>query len=142
MQQIIIGRDYPKIITEYVKNAKESIKILIYDWRWYGNEIGSTIQTFNNELLRACARGVDVSVLVNNDYILPILKDTKINIKKVNTKKVMHVKMIILDQKYLFLGSHNLTKNAFDLNHEISVLSDDPVSINKCANFFDSLCHL
>ena len=142
MIQIIIGRDYPSIITEYVKNAKQSIKILIYDWRWYGDEIGSTIQTFNNELLRACNRGVDVSVLVNNDYILPILKKSKIHIKKVNTKKVMHVKMIIIDKKYLFLGSHNLTKNAFDLNHEISVLSDDVVSITKCNNFFDSLCLL
>jgi phosphatidylserine/phosphatidylglycerophosphate/cardiolipin synthase-like enzyme len=142
MQQIIIGREYPGIVTSLVKQSKQSIKILIYDWRWYGDEIGSTIQTFNNELLRACNRGVDVSVLVNNDYILPILKDTKINIQKVNTKKVMHIKMIIIDGKYLFLGSHNLTKNAFDLNHEISVLSDDVVSIAKCNNFFDSLCLL
>jgi phosphatidylserine/phosphatidylglycerophosphate/cardiolipin synthase-like enzyme len=142
MQEIIIGREYPAIITEYVKNAKQSIKILIYDWRWYGDEIGASIQLFNNELLQASNRGVNVSVLVNNDYILPILKSSKISVKKVNTSKVMHVKLVIIDQKYLFLGSHNLTKNAFDLNHEISVLLDDVESINKCSNFFDNLCLL
>ena len=142
MQQIIIGREYPAVITKYIKNAKQSIKILIYDWRWYSDQLGSSIQNFNTELLNSANRGVAVSVLVNNDYILNILKDSKINVKKVNTSKVMHVKMIIIDQKYLFLGSHNLTKNAFDLNHEISVLLDDVESIFKCNNFFDNLCHL
>lgn len=142
MQQVIIGREYPDFITSLVKQAKQSIKILIYDWRWYSSEIGSSIQNFNNELLNSANRGVGVSVLVNNDYIVPILKDSKIDIKKVNTKKVMHVKMIIIDNKYLVLGSHNLTKNAFDLNHEISVFVDDQESVNRCITFFENLCLL
>ncbi|MFA7662624.1 MAG: phospholipase D-like domain-containing protein [Patescibacteria group bacterium] len=142
MQQVIIGREYPDFITSLVKQAKQSIKILIYDWRWYSSEIGSSIQNFNNELLNSANRGVGVSVLVNNDYIVPILKDSKIDIKKVNTKKVMHVKMIIIDNKYLVLGSHNLTKNAFELNHEISVFVDDQESVNRCITFFENLCLL
>src|SRR5574343_1940725 len=116
MQQIIIGREYPDIITNLVKNAKQSIKILIYDWRWYYNEVGSKIQLFNNEILNASNRGVEISVLFNNDFILKVFENSKINVKKVNTKKVMHFKMVIIDNKYLLLGYHNLTKNAFELN--------------------------
>lgn len=142
MQKVIIGREYPDIITEYVKNSKQSIKILIYDWRWYETEIGSRVQVFNNELMRASNRGVDISVLVNNNFVLSFLKDTKINAKRVNTSKVMHVKMVIIDEKYLLIGSHNLTKNAFELNHEISILLDDPESISKCNTFFENLCRL
>lgn len=142
MQQIIIGREYPDIVTTLVKQSKQSIKILIYDWRWYENEIGARIQVFNNEIMRAVNRGVDVTVLANNHFVETILKDSKIKIKKVNTSKVMHIKMLIFDNKYLLLGSHNLTKNAFELNHEMSVLLDDTDSIAKCNTFFENLCHL
>ena len=142
MPQILIGREYPEILTRYVKNAKQSIKILIYDWRWYYNEVGSKIQLFNNEILNASNRGVEISVLFNNDFILKVFENSKINVKKVNTKKVMHVKMVIIDNKYLLLGSHNLTKNAFELNHEISLLIDDQNCIDRCNNFFENLCHL
>lgn len=142
MQKIIIGREYPDVIIDLVKQSKHSIKILIYDWRWYQNEVGSRIQTFNNEILQAVNRGVDITVLANNNFVASILKDSRIKIKKVNTQKVMHVKMVIFDNQYLLLGSHNLTKNAFELNHEMSVLLDDKNSISKCNLFFDNLCHL
>lgn len=142
MQQIIIGREYPDIVTSLVKQSKQSIKILIYDWRWYENEIGSRIQSFNNEVMRAVNRGVDVTVLANNHFVETILKDSKIKIKKVNTSKVMHIKMLIFDDEYILLGSHNLTKNAFEINHEMSVLLDDKDSIAKCNLFFDNLCRL
>lgn len=142
MQKIIIGREYPEVITNLVKQAKQSIKILIYDWRWYSSECCATIQKFNNEILASSRRGVDVFALVNNDFICSVFADTKIRIKKINSKKTMHVKMIIIDQKYLLIGSHNLTKNAFALNHEISVLLDDQESIKRCDDFFNNICHL
>ena len=48
----------------------------------------------------------------------------------------MHVKMVMIDNKDVFLGSHNLTKNAFELNHEISVLISEAESIDRCNHFF------
>lgn len=138
MSKIIIGREFPDELTAKVKNAEKSIKILIYDWRWYDGEVGERIQKFNNEIIRARQRGVDIQALVNSDYICNKLKDQDVNIKRINTKKTMHIKMLIVDNKYLFLGSHNLTKNAFELNHEISVLIEDIESIERCNNFFQN----
>jgi phosphatidylserine/phosphatidylglycerophosphate/cardiolipin synthase-like enzyme len=142
MSKIVIGREYPDVVTDLVKNAQQSIKILIYDWRWYSDEVGSRIQKFNNEIVRASRRGVDVSVLVNSDFIGNPLAEQKIKVRKINSSRVMHVKMLIFDDKYLVLGSHNLTKNAFELNHEISVLLEDVESINKCRQFFNQICPL
>lgn len=142
MQQIIIGREYPEVVTKLVKEARQSIKILIYDWRWYSDEVGSRIQKFNNEIIKASRRGVDVSVLVNSDFIGNPLAEQKIKVRKINSSRVMHVKMLIFDDKYLVLGSHNLTKNAFELNHEISVLIEDIEAINKCRKFFNQICLL
>jgi phosphatidylserine/phosphatidylglycerophosphate/cardiolipin synthase-like enzyme len=131
MQEILIGREYPETLTRYVKNAKQSIKILIYDWRFYPNEVGASIQKFNYEILQARKRGVEVSAIVNSDYPCLFFQNEKIKVRRINSKKTMHIKLIIIDQKYLFLGSHNLTKNAFELNHEMSLLIDDASSILK-----------
>jgi phosphatidylserine/phosphatidylglycerophosphate/cardiolipin synthase-like enzyme len=142
MQEIIIGREYPKKVIELVKNSKKYINILIYDWRWYDGEQGSRIQKFNNEIIRASQRGVKITSIVNNDFVCTALQNCGIDIKRVNSHRTMHIKMIIIDDEYLLLGSHNLTKNAFELNHEISSLSDDQNSITKCNNFFQNLCRL
>jgi len=134
----MIGRQFAEELTQKVKDAKSEIKILIYEWRWYRNEIGTSIQKFNYEVIKARQRGVAVRVIVNKDWICNFLKQQKIEVKKINSKRVMHVKMVMVDNKYLFLGSHNLTKNAFELNHEVSVLIEDQDAIEKCNNFFQT----
>lgn len=142
MQKIIIGREYPDVITKLTKEAKQSIKILMYDWRWYPTEQGSKIQKFNNEIIQSSRRGVDVNVLINSRSNFDYNVFEYFKIKRVNSSKVMHVKMLIFDSKYLVIGSHNLTKNAFSLNHEVSILSDDQEAIKRCEDFFNSLCLL
>lgn len=139
MQEIIIGREYPEKIIPLIKNAKNSIKILIYDWRFYPNEIGSSIQIFNYEILQAVRRGVSVRALVNSDNLCAFLRSQGLLISKVETKKTMHIKMLIIDEKYLVIGSHNLTKSAFSLNHEISILLDDCEAVARCSKFFDDI---
>jgi phosphatidylserine/phosphatidylglycerophosphate/cardiolipin synthase-like enzyme len=74
--------------------------------------------------------------------MLSFFRGQKIKIKRVNSSKILHAKIIIIDQKYLFLGSHNLTQNAFELSHEISIGIEDQEAINRCNNFFDNLCLL
>lgn len=142
MQQIIIGREFSKVVTQLIKEAKQSVKILAYDWRWYPTDIGSSIQKFNLEILHAVNRGVDINVLLNGDGVFDDYVRKNIKIKRVHTKRIMHIKLIIIDEKTLVIGSHNLTKNAFELNHEMSVVLDDPVALSHCNRFFDDLCHL
>jgi phosphatidylserine/phosphatidylglycerophosphate/cardiolipin synthase-like enzyme len=142
MQKIVIGREYPDVITKLVKNAKQSVKILIFDWRWYDGQQGSRIQQLNNEILFASQRGVAVSAVLNSNIVHSLFQHKNIKIKQVNSKKTMHVKMIIIDDQWLLLGSHNLTMNAFEVNHEISVLIDDPEAIKRCNQFFESICLL
>ena len=139
MQEIIIGREYPTKIIPLIKNAKNSIKILIYDWRFYPNEIGSSIQIFNYEILQSVRRGVSVRALVNSDTLCLFLREQGLSISRVETKKTMHIKMLIIDEKYLVIGSHNFTKSAFLLNHEVSVLIDDVEAVARCSNFFDDI---
>jgi len=140
MSQILIGREYPKYVIEKVRNAKHSIKVMAFAWYWYENDIGASIQKFNYELIRAKQRGVEVLGVVNYFNGRAPFLDQKIKIKCVKLKHIQHSKFIIIDNQIMVLGSHNLSKNAFELNHEVSAVIDDPVAIKRCNTFFDNLC--
>jgi phosphatidylserine/phosphatidylglycerophosphate/cardiolipin synthase-like enzyme len=142
MTQVIIGREYPQILTPLIEQTQHSIDILVYDWRWYANEPNSNVQKFNNAILQASKRGVKVRALVNNNILPTILQLENLSVKRVGTKSMMHVKMIILDQKKIVIGSHNFSKNAFEFNHEVSLLVEDEETISRCRKYFDVLCHL
>ena len=142
MTKVIIGREYPQVVIPLIEEAQHSIEILVFDWRWYANEPNSNVQKFNNSILQASKRGVKVRALVNNNIMPTILQLEKLSVKRVGTKSMMHVKMIIIDQKKLVIGSHNFSKNAFEFNHEVSLLVEEASEITRCLNYFNMLCHL
>lgn len=142
MTKVIIGREYPQVLTPLIEQAQQSIDILVFDWRWYANEPNSNVQKFNNAILQASKRGVKVRALVNNNIMPTILQLENLSVKRVGTKSMMHVKMIILDQKTIVIGSHNFSKNAFEFNHEVSILCEDEETIIRCRKYFEMLCHL
>lgn len=142
MTQVIIGREYPQVVTPLIQEAQHSIEILVFDWRWYANEPNSSVQKFNTSILEASNRGVKVRALVNNNIMPTILQLEKLSVRRVGSKNLMHVKMIIIDQKTLVIGSHNFSKRAFEINHEVSLLVNDENEIARCRKYFDMLCHL
>ena len=135
--QLLIGREYPDEIIEDVQNAKNSIKILMYEWRWYSHQPGARIQKLNQEIIRAAKRGVRVKAVLNDTSILPILKENGIDARVTNVQRTMHIKLVVIDEKYVFVGSHNFSINGFELNHEMSVRLDDFETVLRCSNFFD-----
>ena len=142
MPKVIIGREYPQVLIPLIEQAQHSIEILVFDWRWYANEPNSSVQKFNQSILQASQRGVKVRALVNNNIMPTILQLQNLSVRRVGTKSMMHVKMIIIDQKVLVSGSHNFSKNAFEFNHEVSMLVEDSEIISRCRKYFDMLCHL
>jgi phosphatidylserine/phosphatidylglycerophosphate/cardiolipin synthase-like enzyme len=140
MTKLLIGRDYPNEIIEAVKNSKTSIKVLMYDWRWYSHQPGARIQILNQEIVKAINRGVEVRAVINNRSILNKLKDVGVKAIVTNTQRTLHIKMVIIDDQIIFIGSHNFSVNGFELNHEMSVKLTDPETISKCNIFFQRIC--
>jgi phosphatidylserine/phosphatidylglycerophosphate/cardiolipin synthase-like enzyme len=50
-----------------------------------------------------------------------------------------HTKVAVIDGRYIFLGSHNLTNSALKYNHELSVFIDSPELAGKTLRYIDSL---
>ena len=133
---LLIRREYPKEVIPLIEKAKNSIKIIVYEWRWYENQLGSSIQLFNNAIIRAKKRGVEVKAVLKNQKISKKLKDQKIWVKEVDFSKTLHVKLIMIDNEIVILGSHNFTLNAFHINDEVSVIIKSPEIVEKLLKHF------
>jgi len=142
LNNIIVGNEFPKRVIPLLKKSKTSIDIIVFDWRWYPDQIGSNIQIFNNTIVKASRNGVRCRVITNFNSNYDTLKKLNIQVKKWSSRKTLHTKLLIIDNKIAVLGSHNYTMNAFNLNHELSILIEEPIFIERLKNYFNNLWQL
>lgn len=138
----IISSKYPDIVIPLLENARHSIRVIVYDWRFYDSVLGSAISKFNNAIVSARKRGVNVRALVNSDAVVAQLRALGCEAKRTLLKKTLHTKMLIVDGEAVVIGSHNYTQNAFSFNEEASVLVYMPASENGFVQYFDTLWEL
>jgi phosphatidylserine/phosphatidylglycerophosphate/cardiolipin synthase-like enzyme len=139
MIEAIIGRQFAEKVIPLINEAKKSIDIIVFDWRWYANDAGASVQLFNQSIVRAVRRGVSVRAIVNNSDILTTLNTLGCSARKLVTKNLVHAKMMILDEEKIVIGSHNYTQHAFTMNYELSVILSKPDNISDFFNFFNQL---
>lgn len=137
--EIIIGSQFPKKVIPLIDSAKYTIKVIVYDWRWYENDPGNIVQLFNSAIIRASKRGVKVQAIINQLEALEPFKANGVDIKKINVAGIVHAKMMIIDDNIVIAGSHNYTHNAFVVNQEISTILRDSEIIKEFNSFFTSL---
>jgi len=136
---LIIGKEFPEKVIPLIEQAKNSIFIIVYDWRWYPDQIGSGIQRFNNAIISLSRKSKKVRVITNYRYIDEVLSQLNIQVKKIHSKRTLHTKLMIIDEKIAILGSHNYTMNAFTINHEVSVILQDEQIVNRLTDYFENL---
>lgn len=136
---VLVGRDFPKVVTPLIDSAKHSIKIIVFDWRWYGSDPANPVQVFNQSLVRATRRGVKVRAICNAGLLVPDLVKLGIEARHLKAKGLVHAKLLIVDERHVVLGSHNYTQNAFTLNQEVSVLLSDCGKVGEFLRFFEAL---
>jgi len=134
----IIGKEFPKKVIPLIDSCKKSLKIIVFDWRWYPNDPSNPVQLFNQAIIRASRRGVAVEVITNFADVVNLLNSEGCKAIKPITKNLIHAKMMIIDGELLILGSHNYTQSAFTMNYEVSVLFDDKPTIDNFLTFFNS----
>lgn len=137
--RLTVGEEYAKELVKDLRAAKDSILIFAYAWRWYTNDVTSPMQQINTELVRAVNRGVDVRVICNGAALANMLNARGLRAKPVERAKIMHSKGILIDQRLLYIGSHNLTKRATTENYEMSIILQEPSVILSFMNCFETM---
>jgi len=137
--EFIISKEFPKKVIPLIDNAKFSIDIIVYDWRWYPHEPSNPVQLFNQAIIRAVRRGVNVRAITYPDDTLAELKFLGVSTRKLTQKNLIHCKLMIIDSEIAILGSHNYTLSAFQSNFEVSVIIKGRDAIQRLIDFYNNI---
>lgn len=135
----IISSQFPKIVIPLIDSALYSVDIVVFDWRFYKNDPGNPVSEFNMAIARAVRRGVSVRCLVQNDGVVEQLKELGCWAKKLNSKRILHTKLLLVDKKKCIIGSHNYTQRAFSSNYEASIFVHLAEENNQLVQYFNNL---
>ncbi len=120
-------------ILSAIKNANKEILISVYVL---------TSHDVIDALKKAKERGVKVIVLVDgnvgaNAEAVEALRNEGIVVKCVSKPyKHLHAKFIIVDNKLIIVGSHNLTNSALLFNREVSVVIENIILSSQLRSIF------
>lgn len=104
-----------------------------------------------NELIAARKRGVNVSIELEqaasgkgvvyeqNRKAATLMTDAGIRVRFDAPKTITHVKAMVIDRRYVYIGSHNLTQSALKYNNELSVMIDSPEFASEVTSYLDKL---
>lgn len=135
----LIGKEYGTHLVKCIDDAKRNIDLVVYDWRVYPDRPYHPVSLFNQALIRAVRRGVRVRALVNSIVFVKYLNELGIEARTLKNARVLHSKLIMIDNKDLAIGSHNFTSNAFSVNLETSIYIEDCPVIERYRQFFENL---
>lgn len=135
----IISKDFPSVVIPLIDSAKHSLDIVVFDWRFYKNDPANPVTQFNLAIAGAVRRGVNVRCLVQSDSVAESLKKIGCWAKKLQSKRILHTKLLIIDKKCIIIGSHNYTQRAFTSNYEASICVHLESENNSLVEYFNNL---
>lgn len=135
----IISKDFPRVVIPLIDSALQSIEVVVFDWRFYKNDPANPVSQFNTAIARAVRRNVEVRCLVQSEEAVARLNELGCWAKKLNSKNILHTKLLIIDKKRIIIGSHNYTQRAFSSNHEASIFVVMADEKNGLVEYFNNL---
>jgi phosphatidylserine/phosphatidylglycerophosphate/cardiolipin synthase-like enzyme len=148
--KLLLDGDYFTALLEGVDRARSEISLSAYLFRTIENANGYP-EAVLKRLLAAVKRGVRVDVIIernqdadnlnrNNAETAERLKRGGIRVCMDAPDRVTHTKLVVIDRRYMLIGSHNLTQSALKYNREASIWIDSAPLAEEALRYLKSLC--
>ena len=144
------GPAYYPVARDLLKSARRHIRLLMFEL--FEARPGDRLDTLYSLLEQAARRGVVVQVLTEggeehlrgrvgprNRRVLERLKRAGVAVRVDREGRTTHAKMLLVDDRWLLLGSSNWSYHALTHNLETNVLIRNGLAVHQQAAFFDSL---
>ncbi len=135
-----------KQVSSLIKKAKEEIWIGNYSFK-AGEHRNSAPDRLLRELVNAHRRGLKVHVLLerpeergsdlarDNERSARLLQKGGVSVHWDRPDRRSHMKVAVVDRRFVIIGSHNLTASGLRHNHELSVLVDSPCLAERTVRY-------
>lgn len=154
----ISGKKYYPAVLKEIKEAKESIYMVMFLVSYNPNVSDSPVADLLNELIKAKKRGVKITVILDRNFDFKIrayaesyslerkniwafqkLKEAGINIFYDELYTYTHAKALVIDKEKIIMGSANWSKAAFQKNNEINILAKSKQLAEKLIEYFEKI---
>jgi len=147
---LLKNREYGDTLLRGVRDARSSILVSCYLFK-ITDFPGNIPRRIAGELMEARRRGVAVTVILEqspeaddplnraNRTTATLLSRNGIDVRFDSLHKTTHAKVVVIDSRYVYLGSHNLTHSALTRNNELSVLLDSPETARDVMSYLGEI---
>ena len=147
---MLLDGDYFTALLNGIDRAREEIFLSAYLFRTIENAQGCP-EAVLKSLIAAVGRGVRVEAILernrdaddlnrNNAETAERLRQGGIRVCLDAPDRQTHTKLVVIDRRYVLIGSHNLTQSALKYNHEASVWIDSAPLAEEALRYMKSLC--
>lgn len=143
---------YFKEVLPLIKNAKESIYVIMFLAGYYPKYPKSPTNQIFSELIEAKKRGVKVEIILEQSDVPGYSNTNEKNLKTAqflsnngisvyfdSPDKTTHSKLIIIDKEFVIIGSANWTYYALTKNNETSVVIKSPELAKYFLRYYDKI---
>ena len=138
---------YSQTLITRIRGAKRRIICAFYLFK-VNDSRGNLPAAVAAELIRARLRGVEVTVMlergrgVGNENLVVAGRLLRGGVAVIFPRRrhgVTHAKAVVIDDRWVLIGSHNLTQSALLYNNELSVLLDSPELAAGVRRYLDGI---
>ncbi|MBI5407457.1 MAG: hypothetical protein HZA18_07165 [Nitrospirae bacterium] len=147
---ILEDKAYFDALLDKINRARSNILISMYLFKTTGRK-ESPANKIKEALIKAVKRGVHVKVLLEvesgrssslnkeNRYTADGLIKGGVKVSFDSPGKRTHTKAIVVDNRYTFIGSHNLTSSALGYNNELSLMIDSADVAGETTRYIEEI---
>lgn len=144
------GNVYLPILRRVVGGARYGVDVIQYMWSFYPHDKNLPLQQFNQHVMGQIRKGIKYRILLNIESvahkITRINQQSKKNFESIGAKvkfgptsQITHAKIFIVDDQFVILGSHNLSKRSVSRNDETSILINNRTIAMEYKRYFELL---
>lgn len=147
---LLLSGAYPQCVSELLAKASQRVRITMFYASFSDNPKADTrkLMTCLSEINK---RGVDVKIILDKDAVgqfygsriinqkaFEFFKKNKVNVRFDEVDRVTHSKVVVVDDRYVVVGSHNWTVSSFTKYSEASVyIESSSLAQFYCQQFED-----
>jgi phosphatidylserine/phosphatidylglycerophosphate/cardiolipin synthase-like enzyme len=143
---LLTNEDYFPALLKAIDEAQSEIFMSIFSFK-AGVHKNSYPDRILGHLAKAVKRGVNVKVILEttgkladeldaqNRQTGKLLEEKGVKVYFDSPRTTTHTKLVVIDERLIILGSHNLTQAALKYNNEISIMLSRPDLAKRARNY-------
>ena len=147
---VLEDNSYLDSLLDKINKSQSGILVSMYIFKTTGKKT-SAANKVKDALIKAAKRGIKVKVILEleggksstlnkeNRITADKLKKDGVSVYFDSPRRRTHVKAIVIDDRYTFIGSHNLTASALQYNKELSLMIDSVEVAKKTAGYIEDM---